>query len=114
MIMFVRAVFGSVLPRLRLVHRSRCFGTFPLKIPQMGDSITEGDVAELIKGVGDPVAVDEVVAVVETDKVNVDIRSEVAGVVSRLKVDEGDTVEVGSILMEIDVNGVYDANHRPT
>mmetsp|Transcript_31555 Transcript_31555/g.43930 ORF Transcript_31555/g.43930 Transcript_31555/m.43930 type:complete len:227 (+) Transcript_31555:67-747(+) len=77
---------------------------FTLEVPQMGDSITEGDVAELIKGVGDAVELDEVVAIIETDKVNVDIRSPVAGVVTSMSAAEGDTVEIGSPLMELDLS----------
>lgn len=40
-----------------------------VKVPTMGDAITEGTVVEWVKSVGDPVAVDDVVALVETDKV---------------------------------------------
>lgn len=72
---------------------------FVLSVPEMGDSITEGDLQELIKAVGDPVAVDEIVAVVETDKVNVEVRSPVAGIVKELSAAEGDSVEVGTPLM---------------
>eukprot|EP00466_Bigelowiella_natans_P003776 jgi/Bigna1/131321/aug1.14_g6029 len=70
----------------------------------MGDSITEGDVAELIKGIGDTVELDEVVAIIETDKVNVDIRSPVAGIVTSMSAAEGDTVEIGSPLMVLDLS----------
>mmetsp|Transcript_17720 Transcript_17720/g.26539 ORF Transcript_17720/g.26539 Transcript_17720/m.26539 type:complete len:235 (+) Transcript_17720:76-780(+) len=74
---------------------------FTLEVPQMGDSITEGDVQEILKSVGDGIAADEVIAVIETDKVNVDIRSPIHGVVTEIKAAEGDTVEVGAPFMII-------------
>ena len=52
----------------------------------MGDSITEGTIASIEKNVGDGVAVDEVVATIDTDKVSVEVRSDVAGVVQALAV----------------------------
>jgi len=74
---------------------------YELKIPDMGDSITEGDVAEILKGVGSGVVQDEVLAVIETDKVNVDIRSPVTGSVEKINFEQGDTIEVGDTLMQI-------------
>lgn len=50
----------------------------------MGDSITEGDVKEFSKKIGDYVAQDEVVALVETDKVTIDIRCPDAGVITKI------------------------------
>lgn len=52
--------------------------------------------------VGEYVEADEIVAVVETDKVNVDIRSSHAGVVTKFFAEEGDTVEVGGNFFEVD------------
>lgn len=51
-------------------------------VPSMGDSITEGTLISIEKQVGDSVEQDEVIAVIETDKVNVDIRSAYAGVIT--------------------------------
>jgi 2-oxoglutarate dehydrogenase E2 component (dihydrolipoamide succinyltransferase) len=52
--------------------------------------------------VGDFVEADEIVAVVETDKVNVDIRSSHAGVITKLCAEEGDNVAVGGEFFEVD------------
>jgi 2-oxoglutarate dehydrogenase E2 component (dihydrolipoamide succinyltransferase) len=52
-------------------------------VPQLGESITEGEIASWCKEVGDSVAVDDVIAIVETDKVTVDIKSTHAGVLTR-------------------------------
>jgi len=61
----------------------------------MGDSISEGTVFQMNKKVGDWVDLDEIVAVIETDKVKVDIRSTEAGVITNLFAKEGETVPVG-------------------
>ena len=61
----------------------------------MGDSITEGSIAAVLKAPGDAVAVDEVIAQIETDKVTIDVRAPAAGVIGEILVKEGDTVNVG-------------------
>jgi len=63
-------------------------------LPSLGDSISEGTLVEWHIAVGQAVAVDDVVAVVETDKVSVEIISPAAGVVTSLAFEEGDTMLV--------------------
>lgn len=70
----------------------------------MGDSISEGTVQEFVKNVGDFVEADEIVAIVETDKVSVDIRSPKAGVIKSWFAEEEDTIEVGAKFFEIDTD----------
>lgn len=70
----------------------------------MGDSISEGTVQSYVKQVGEYVEADEVVAVIETDKVNVDIRSPHSGVITKYYANEGDTVEVDAEFLEIDTD----------
>lgn len=70
-------------------------------VPNMGDSITEGSIAEWMKSDGDYVALDEVIAVIETDKVAVDVRADKAGIVSKLHAEVDDVVEVGQSLVDI-------------
>jgi len=53
------------------------------KVPALGESITEGSIAKWNKSIGDRVAVDDVIVVVETDKVTVDIKSNNAGILTR-------------------------------
>mmetsp|Transcript_4844 Transcript_4844/g.15804 ORF Transcript_4844/g.15804 Transcript_4844/m.15804 type:complete len:456 (+) Transcript_4844:293-1660(+) len=65
----------------------------------MGDSITEGSVARVLKAVGDEVETDEVVAQIETDKVTIDVRAPSAGTVTRVDAKEGDSVVVGQVVM---------------
>jgi 2-oxoglutarate dehydrogenase E2 component (dihydrolipoamide succinyltransferase) len=64
----------------------------------MGDSITEGEVKNWAKGEGEHVSVDDLVAVIETDKVAVEIRAKEAGVIQKRFAEEGSTVSVGAPL----------------
>jgi 2-oxoglutarate dehydrogenase E2 component (dihydrolipoamide succinyltransferase) len=68
-------------------------------VPHMGDSITEGTLEKFLKLPGDKVKVDEIVALIETDKVTLDVRSKDAGEIRELKVSEGDSVKVGQEIM---------------
>ena len=65
-----------------------------VKVPELAESITEGTIAEWLKNVGDSVDKGEAILELETDKVNVEVVSEEAGVLSE-QLAEGDTVEVG-------------------
>jgi len=73
-------------------------------VPTMGDSITEGTIVEITNGVGSHLGVDEVVCVVETDKVSVDIRTDQAGIVTEFCAEVDDVVDVGSLLYKIDTD----------
>ena len=81
----------------------RALATQRFPVPSMGDSITEGTLLELHKKVGDHVALEELVAMVETDKVTVEVRSPAEGTVTQFLAGIDDTVIVGSDFMEIDV-----------
>ncbi|QQT23859.1 dihydrolipoyllysine-residue succinyltransferase [Staphylococcus equorum] len=66
-----------------------------VKVPELAESITEGTITEWLKQVGDNVDKGEAIVELETDKVNVEVVSEEAGVLQELLANEGDTVEVG-------------------
>ena len=68
----------------------------PVTMPQLGESVTEGTIARWLKAEGDEVAMDEPLAEVDTDKVNAELPSPVAGRVEKLLVSEGTTVGVGT------------------
>jgi pyruvate dehydrogenase E2 component (dihydrolipoamide acetyltransferase) len=70
-------------------------------MPQLGESVSEGTVVRWLKRVGDSIAVDEPLFEVATDKVNTEIPSLFAGVISELLVAEGATVPVGTELARI-------------
>lgn len=89
----------------RLVQSQlRAFANKTFMVPNMGDSITEGTVLEVQKAQGDFVDMDEVIALVETDKVHVELKAEVAGVLQQIFAAEGDNIEVGKPFVEIDVD----------
>ena len=71
-------------------------------VPALGESITEGTLAQWLKKPGEAVAADEPIATLETDKVSVDVPSPSAGVLSETLVKEGDTVAVGAVIARID------------
>lgn len=73
-----------------------------VKVPVLGESITEATLGEWLKQPGDKVAVDEPIASLETDKVSVEVPSPVAGVMGEHAVKVGDTVEVGAMIATID------------
>ena len=70
-------------------------------MPQLGETVTEGTVTRWFKQVGDEVAVDEALFEVSTDKVDTEVPSPVAGVLSEILANEGDLVEVGQILARV-------------
>lgn len=76
-----------------------------VKIPELAESISEGTIASWLKGVGDSVEQGENILELETDKVNVEVISEESGVITELKAEEGDTVEVGQVVAVVDANG---------
>ena len=70
-------------------------------MPQMGESVAEGTIVRWIKKVGDAVERDEPLFEISTDKVDAEIPSPVAGILSEIKVQEGETVEVNSVVAVI-------------
>ena len=73
-----------------------------VKVPTLGESVNEATVGELLKNVGDAVAVDEPIVSLETDKVAVEAPSPVAGVIKEFKVAVGDTVEIDAVIAVIE------------
>ena len=73
----------------------------PVVMPQMGESIAEGTIVRWIKKVGDSVDRDEPLFEISTDKVDAEIPSPAAGVVSEIRVKEGETVPVNSVVAVI-------------
>tara|TARA_B100000686_G_scaffold299504_1_gene333323 strand:+ start:1404 stop:2741 length:1338 start_codon:yes stop_codon:yes gene_type:complete len=70
-------------------------------VPSLGESITEATVSKWLKQVGEKVDSDEPLVELETDKVNVEVPSPLTGTLSSIKVKEGDVVEVGALLGEV-------------
>ncbi len=72
-----------------------------VRVPTLGESVTEATVATWFKKPGDTVAVDEMLCELETDKVTVEVPSPVAGTLSDIVADEGETVGVDALLANI-------------
>ena len=72
-----------------------------IKVPSLGESVTEATIARWYKNVGDSVAIDEPLLEIETDKVTLEVPAPATGQLSDIKVNDGDTVEVGAILGSI-------------
>ena len=71
---------------------------FELKMPKLGESVTEGTIGKWLKQPGEQVKKYDLLVEVQTDKVNTEIPSEVDGTLSEIKVQEGETVSVGTVL----------------
>src|ERR671935_2064188 len=73
----------------------------PVVMPQMGESIAEGTIVRWIKKVGDAVDRDEPLFEISTDKVDAEIPAPAAGVLTEIKVQEGETVAVNAVVATI-------------
>lgn len=73
-----------------------------IKVPDMGESVTEGTIARWFKAVGEAITADEPLVEIETDKVTVEVPAPSSGVLTEIKADEGVDVEVGSVIGAID------------
>ena len=74
-------------------------------MPQMGVSVSEGTITKWAKQVGDAIAADETLLEISTDKVDTEVPSPATGVVTEILVQEGETVEVGTVLARIGAEG---------
>src|SRR5262245_35100511 len=72
-----------------------------IRVPTLGESVTEATVGKWFKQPGDAVAVDEPLVELETDKVTLEVPAPAAGVLSEVAVKNGDTVAVGALLGQI-------------
>lgn len=69
-----------------------------IRVPTLGESVTEATIGTWLKKVGDTVAVDEAIVELETDKVSIEVPSPVAGTLSEISAEEGETVELNALL----------------
>lgn len=81
-----------------------------IKVPELAESIMEGTIAQWLKKPGDFVEKGEYIVELETDKVNLEIISEEAGIVKELKAAEGDNVQVGEVIAIVDTNASADSS----
>src|SRR5260221_14430272 len=72
-----------------------------IKVPAMGESVTEATIARWLKKEGDAVKQDETIVELETDKVNVEVPSPAAGVLEHIEIPQGGTVNVGTVIGKV-------------
>ena len=75
--------------------------TVEIRVPVLGESVTEATVGQWFKKVGDAVAKDEAIVELETDKVTLEVNASEAGRLEDILVPEGEDVEVGALLGQI-------------
>ncbi|HVS19741.1 MAG TPA: biotin/lipoyl-containing protein, partial [Planctomycetota bacterium] len=73
-----------------------------LKVPQVGESITEVMIGDWLKSTGDAVAADEAVVVIETDKVTVELPAPQAGTIAKMLKQKGESAAVGEVIGYLD------------
>ncbi|WP_348770649.1 biotin/lipoyl-containing protein, partial [Azospirillum sp. TSO35-2] len=69
-----------------------------IKVPTLGESVSEATVARWLKKAGDSVAMDEALVELETDKVTLEVNASIAGTLAEIVAPEGANVEVGALL----------------
>ena len=80
-----------------------------ITLPQLGETVTEGTITRWFKKVGDTVAADEPLFEVSTDKVDTEVPSPISGTLTEIRVAEGDTVPVGTVIAVVGVAGAAPA-----
>src|SRR5215212_12275559 len=79
--------------------------TVQIRMPEMGESVTEGTILDWLVQVGDEVEVEEGIVEVSTDKVDTEVPSPASGILTKILVEPDETVPVGTVLGEISPDG---------
>ncbi|MDC0982661.1 2-oxoglutarate dehydrogenase complex dihydrolipoyllysine-residue succinyltransferase [Amylibacter sp.] len=85
-----------------------------VRVPTLGESVTEATLATWFKKAGDPVIQDEMICELETDKVTVEVAAPVSGILSEIVADEGVTVGVDALLAQISEGATSNAETKKT
>src|SRR5215472_5573971 len=84
-----------------------------IRVPTLGESVTEATIGRWFKKAGDPVAVDEPLVELETDKVTIEVPAPSAGTLGEIIAQDGETVAVGALLGQINEGAPGAAAKRP-
>lgn len=87
--------------------------TIDIKLPEIGEGVTEGELVNWLVKVGDKVTVDQPIVEIMTDKATVEIPAHTAGVVKELKFQAGDAIKVDSVILTMDSEGASAAKAAP-
>lgn len=101
-------------PQFRLFSTSlrKYDSNIVVRVPPMAESITEGTLSQFSKSVGDFIEMDEELATIETDKIDVSVNATQAGLIQQLLVAEGDVVTVDQVIAEIQPGEKQDGNQQ--
>src|SRR6185369_14775381 len=113
----------TIVPECRIVRTSAQFRTSrtmtveaieektmtDIRVPTLGESVTEATIGRWFKKAGDAVAVDEPLVELETDKVTIEVPAPSAGVLGEIAAKDGETVAVGALLGQINEGGAVSA-----
>ena len=80
--------------------------TIEIKVPPLGESVSEAAIAKLYKKVGDAIKADEILVELETDKVTLEVNAPSSGTITALKVNQGDNVKVGDVIATMEAGDV--------
>lgn len=92
----------AAVQSLQKLYFQQAFYSVQVVVPSLGESITDGTIASVLKGAGDPVKENETIAQIETDKVTIDIKAPSDGTVLGIVVQEQDTVVPGQLVATLD------------
>src|SRR5512147_1653663 len=84
-----------------------------IRVPTLGESVTEATVGQWFKKVGDPVFADEPLVELETDKITLEVPAPAAGTIEAISAKDGETVGVGALLGTIAPNGAAKPTGQP-
>jgi len=87
-------------------------GTKEIKLPDLGEGVTEGEIIDIKVSVGDSISMDQVLLEVMTDKASMEIPSSIEGQIKEIKVQKGDIAPVGQVLLILEVQN--ESNENPT
>jgi pyruvate dehydrogenase E2 component (dihydrolipoamide acetyltransferase) len=87
--------------------------TIPVKLPELGEGVTEGELVKWTVNIGDSVKADQTVAEIMTDKATVEVPSPIAGVVKELKFKKGEIIKVESVILTLAGSGSAVATATP-
>ncbi len=73
-----------------------------VRLPELGENVTQADVVRILVGIGDSVATDQSILEIENEKASVEVPAPLAGTVASIAVQQGQTIEVGALLMTIE------------
>src|SRR5690349_3913950 len=107
---------AAFVGQARACHRPRSEGEakvpVELKVPSVGESITEVQIGDWLKGVGDTVNQDDILVMLETDKVTVELPAPVNGTIAQILAKKGETAQVGQVVGYIE-EGAASAKSAP-